>query len=289
MKKVKHITLSHSSLGQYHACPRLWAWERLGGLVPVEQIDESTTAAFKGTLIHEAIDTAWTKGDWRKRIDELLPANAFLRLIPENKSGSLKHIMTLIESYLEYYNVPNESDYELVSSEQQLELRLTNRISIGGRVDKIFKRKSDGKLVVVDHKTSSSPANWVIPLVQSNAQFTGYVAMAQSLKMDCSEILIDCISTAKKDIKNPFTRVTAVRTPSDIAEWKSHVVHAGNRLIEDIENGSFTNGGQKACLSFGGCTFLDVCNSPQTQRAQMLKNGFKRLTDTWEIDKIEYK
>jgi len=292
MKKVKNIIISHSSLGDYHSCPRLWAWNRLGGLVPVEVPDETSGPAFMGTLVHEAIDMAWTGGDWRARVAELVPPGSALLEKPGDKAGSLDHTIELIERYLDFYDVPNEYDYELISSEQVLSIQLTERITFSGRVDKIFKRKSDGKIVVVDHKTSKALSSWVIPLIPSNDQFTAYIAAAQANGIETSDFLVDGISTAKKYLKSPyecFIRVSTTRSQADIDEWKTHVIHDANRLIHDIEHGSFSTGGRKNCLSFGGCAFLDVCNSPASQRLTILNNSYKRLDSPWALSKVTYK
>lgn len=290
MRRVAHIYLSNSSLSEYKSCGRLFALKRLMGLAPTAQQDLTADPAYRGNLIHTAIDAAYSGGDPQAAL-RAVPEGA-LRDIPSKASGSISHIDSIIQAYLDRYTVPNDPDFEVLRTECELHLPLKDWLTFVGRVDKIGRKRSTGEIVVIDHKTSSSISRWIEPQVALSDQFTGYIAAANANGWTTSTCIVDAISTALKALQTNeglFARFETTRSVEQIQDWKDRFIKDASRLKDDIESGCFTTGQPKTCVEFSGCEFRMFCESPTTAvGSAVLRNAFSACTRPWDCDKIIY-
>jgi len=187
-----------------------------------------------------------------------------------------------------YQNAYNEEQLKVVATERELQLPLTTWLTCVGIIDKIV-QKPDGTLWVLDHKTSKSPATWIVPVLPVSDQFSCYLALAEANGFRCDGVIVDIISTAKKDIGTSaaFRRIETYRTTSQIEEWKARFIADATRVKEDLEGRGFSSNQPGACNSFGLCPFLDVCASPPEQREQLL-TSYEVGVKIWEEDKVIY-
>lgn len=301
-KKVEHIYLSFSSMAEYVSCPRKWYLNRIAGLVPLNAPDESTGGAYKGTIIHECLDAIHLGKPWQPVFENYFQPGAAINGIPEGKSGSKSHIKKIIEYYIEKYNLPYKDDFEVLATEQTLELPLTPWLTYIAKIDKIVRDTQTDEIFILDHKTSSSLKTWVFPGLDISNQFISYVAAAQHNNYLTDKIIVDGISTALTSLvayeKNPldqksplFMRETRRVLDDEIAEWKESFIYVAEKLKTDIENQAFPAAVDKPkpCVAFGGkCVFYDVCASTGSLRTNLINNKFQPTQRSWADEKIIY-
>jgi hypothetical protein len=287
--KVRRLTVSFSALDLYKSCPRKFELSHL--LLPVEAPDESLLANFKGSVVHECIDAFHSGKSWLDKFVSMTEGKAICDIMPD-KSGSLRHLEMLIKRYLDQYCTEplKDRDFEVVRSEQMLEMSLSAAVTFRGKLDKIAIDK-EGRRIIVDHKTSSSLRSWVAPTVAISDQFTGYIALGQANGLGVSGLLVDGISTARKaldDDKDLFCRYPAERTAEQIENWKQNTLAWCSQIVRDIESSEFLTNKPHACCAFGGkCLYYDICASTSSSATNIIRNSFTVVQNPW-IERIEY-
>jgi hypothetical protein len=64
-----------------------------------------------------------------------------------------------------------------------------------------------------------------------------------------------------------------------ISEMKNAYVEASYRLIRAIESGQFSMTSPGACSSYGGCQYLDICQSPASLRKTIIESKYGITAD----------
>lgn len=292
MKKVSHIYLDYSSYSEYLKCPRKFVWSLVEGLEPNRIEDPSQAAFFKGTVIHECIDAEYSGGDWRGKFHDLLLPEYSIHSIPGYRSGSVSHLELILERYMDYYNCPDDNEYVITATEQRFEMPLAPWLTWVGTVDKVAISRADEKMVIIDHKTSSSLSRFMEPTIAVSDQFTGYLALAQANGLVTDTLVIDGISTAKKALDENvglFCRYTTHRTDSDIEEFKTRALKVATRIKEDIETGEWISNQPAACNLFNSrCQFYDACATSGSARANLIRNDFRKTSSPWKNFTVQW-
>src|SRR6478752_1199482 len=175
MTKVAPILISRSAVATRKLCPmkRFRGYHQLhpdydpgqqvGGIQP---IDETTTgfAKVRGQLIHGCLDKAIKGEDWLDWLNKQPPMmpEPFGTLSPYEQKLWSTLIRRVVTGWLDVRWTELSKIYEYQSSELEWKWSLHPLVAQSLRIDQIWRRKSDGHLLIVDFKTLGQPdANWV--------------------------------------------------------------------------------------------------------------------------------
>lgn len=157
-----HNRLSYSQIDSFHQCPRKWTYRYIDDL----RFNEQNIYLDYGSAIHKGLENAFID----LKVNHKINAEDFLQTIkqlhydyaygdPENELYwyAIKDMERLIHYQGFYEKIKNK---EIVGVEDEFDLKIPTlfsgeevEINIKGFIDLIY-RDNDGKLVVVDHKTS---------------------------------------------------------------------------------------------------------------------------------------
>ncbi len=185
--------------------------QQVGGIQPV---DEMTTgwAKTRGQLIHTCLEKAVRGEDWHTWLLHQPPflPEPFSTLTPEEKALWLPLIRRAVKGWLSQRWVNNlDQDYTPMSAEEEWSWSLHPLVAQSLRMDQIWRRKSDGGLLIVDFKTLSQPdANWIDRLRNSDQTHLYIQALVERSQETVIGIQYEGIILGKKDKdgrhKSPF-------------------------------------------------------------------------------------
>lgn len=290
MRKVVHMFVDFSTIQDFYRCKRAFYARSIERLTTKVEKDESLTASFRGTLVHKCLDALHSGQDWRGTFVLDIAPGAAITDIPPTRSGSISHLMKLVTNYIDHYGGAQDKDFDVIGTEQTLQMPLSNRVTFQGTVDKIVKLRETGELAILDHKTSSSLKRYKLPEVAISDQFTGYLALAQANGIKTSKMIVDGISTALEALttgQGLFIRFDTERTPEQITDFRTRMTLATNEMINFIETNELfaetISLPTPGCNAFNEtCQFHDLCSAYGTTRANMLKNSFVPASSTWK-------
>lgn len=148
-----------------------------------------------------------------------------------------------------------------------------------GRADMLVSW-ADGAYVWDDKTTSSLGPSWSSQW-DLRSQFTGYCWAAQNHNITVKGVITNGVSILKT--KYDRARVLTYRTDWEISRWLDMTCKKLARFIEAWCNDSRILNLNESCTSYGGCTFRDVCKSPDPLtwlRADFARREWNPLTRT---------
>lgn len=121
-----------------------------------------------------------------------------------------------------------------------------------------------GRPCVRDEKTTTSiGANWARQW-DLRSQFSGYCWACQTQGIPCDTVVVRGIGI----LKTKFHQVEAIKNYSDmnVARWHDQLRRDLWRLVRCWNDGWWDYNLAESCSSYGGCAFIDLCNSPDETR-----------------------
>lgn len=150
-----------------------------------------------------------------------------------------------------------------------------------GRIDMIVEH--EGRLYLVDHKTTSMMGPTYFREFELSSQFRGYTWAAQQLLgRPIAGAIINALGIRKptktgKAIE--FERKTITFTPEALSEWQADTLHIVTDFIEMTRRQHMPQHTKWCVGKYGMCQFFDVCTLPSDQRQQLLSTGdYKAVT-----------
>ena len=135
-------------------------------------------------------------------------------------------------------------------------------ILYGGRFDMVG--EYNGAIFAVDEKTASQlgnswQKNWTL-----RSQLTGYCWGAREFGYPVAGAIIRGISI----LKSGYGHAESIQYRPDwqIARWYEQLHRDVDRMIQCWQEGYFDYSLDGSCANYGGCPFLDVCNSHDPER-----------------------
>lgn len=205
-----------------------------------------------------------------------------LSALPDNDKRSLHNGMTIINSYCDSYQddpyvVARDSLGPIIERDVQFELFSSDSVKINyfGTIDVILKNEITGKLIVCDHKTTSSLGSEFLNRIHPNFQYTGYVMAAQrGMELNVSDFLVNGILVAKT--KRDFARQITHRTAEDFKEFTDSVCMAVTDYMTANNLRTWPMTSPNPCSNYGGCTFKSLCELPANLRENMIEARFDK-------------
>lgn len=267
------LQIDNSAIQAYRRCPQYFFAYYVQGLRPLEA---EQTAADRGSLIHEALESYYKHGT-----------------VPILEDDTLNQI---VQNYIACW--PKEEDYfEVLDAELRFEVALPHfsNVTLVGSIDLLAQEKGSDKVLVIDHKTTG----WLhyLPNQATGSQFSCYTWACQQLGYNCWEGMINGISTNPKDLEKgqekSFRRIPFTRTQYQIANWLRSTVLTVGKIMEDLQ--AYQNAGVlkfernygPACHAYNKpCEFFNVCHAEDDPMAQMYAENFK--VDSWKNFTLEW-
>lgn len=120
-----------------------------------------------------------------------------------------------------------------------------------------------GGVYIVDDKTTSSlgaswPRQW-----EMRSQFTGYSWAARRARLETAGAIVRGVSILKT--KYDTLQCVTNRGQWEIDRWEIQVCHDLARMRQMWQEGYFDYNLDHSCAEYGGCSFLQVCKSPNPE------------------------
>jgi RecB family exonuclease len=232
--------LTSTELNAWRTCPRGW-W--LTHYRCLKKKRDLPPLANVGTLYHAALEQYYEGF-------ETLPADfirgkmdALLEEYPElsdqiAKDGQLAVIMA--EGYVEWVaETGADSDFDVVGAEVMVEAQV-EEFTLRGKIDARLKRRSDGALLQLEHKTVgnlSDHPSWA----QENPQFLNYDLLAYLTKPDgvpTDGLIVNMARRVKRTARaNPpfYGRLEVRHNKDELRSHYRHVVGTGRAIARARE------------------------------------------------------
>jgi hypothetical protein len=221
------LTLTSSEMKQWLTCQRGW---HLTYYLKLRRKNEYSSLPSIGNLVHGGLE-AWYEGRLDRPSDFVAAEMAKLEAgHPEYvdqvaKDAELATIM--LDGYIDWTEeTGTDSTLEFVAAEQVVEVDV-GPYRLRGKIDARFRRKEDGALTQMEHKTVgnlSDHPSWA----QSNPQFLTYDMLAMMTKPDgvrTEGVTVNMLRRVKRTAKAKPPFYGRHRVPHSIEELRSHYNH----------------------------------------------------------------
>jgi hypothetical protein len=311
---------SNNSVDTYHRCPRKFQYSALERLVPAHM----NWAAQFGVAVHEAL-AAWyrTQNDDQEQLlkkiliamRDLKPTDEVSVIKPDMSAFQLRTELSLLigqaalpapddanagdhrnDRLLEqiirnYTHLYRHEPFRVIHVEKNFILTMSYNVLYQGILDLIVLWAMTGKVVTMDHKTTSSIYKFGDKFTPGH-QMTGYILGCKTFMDDVAdEACINGIMTArrKEGIRpDDFQRFPNVhRADEELAEFMNNTVATVERMHGDLDRGYFPMH-TASCNDFGGCPYKNVCSAPPQNRDSILRNSFVKRADARDRGLEEY-
>lgn len=200
-----------------------------------------------------------------------------LARLPEGDKRSRINGVEILKAYFKHYSSDGltvVSDATGPIIERHLEMLLHEDaqivINLHGTVDAVLENKQTGFVYGVDHKTTSQLGTQFYNRLKPNHQYTGYLMLVRDqLGIDTYDFMVNAIQVAKTKIE--FARQITTRNEEDFAELKSIVIWRVNEFLSAKALDIWPMNAPNPCSSYGACSYLDACSSPNKLRNNILK------------------
>jgi hypothetical protein len=183
-----------SRLKTLRQCPRLHLYRYILGI----QTPSSPAAEF-GTVAHSAIEAwllAWKRGDLDGRLTAMLEAVRSSSLTEDNKA---RLAALLVAYHYRWHAMP----WEILGVEIEFRYELDGNL-IGGKIDALIRDTTDGRVWIVEHKTTGQDAGlgssyW--ERLSLDIQISIYVDGATMLGHEIAGVIYDVLQRPKHELR----------------------------------------------------------------------------------------
>lgn len=202
--------------------------------------------------------------------------------IGEKDKRTIENGVKILKAYFKHYendglHVMKDANGELLI-ERSLNfpmLSLDNcDVHYFGTVDAILEHQESKMVYIADHKTTSALGEEFYNRIKPNHQYTGYVMAAQKvLGINTNKFMVNGIQVAKT--KSEFARQVTERNEEDFKELELAVKNAVATYLVSYEDHQWPMHAPNPCSNYGGCQYLNVCNSPESIRENIIKSKWE--------------
>lgn len=161
----------------------------------------------------------------------------------------------------------------------------TIQVIWSGKIDVIW--MINGKIWIVDHKTTSVMGEKFADGYIRSSQMLGYSRVAQ-LIMDQYGLKVEgvCINAlASRKGGYEFKQFFLPMSKWKLDEWHVEVIHAvkqlSETLIEFVKTGEAVPNREHCVTKYGRCPYFDLCEAPQLMREKLVVNKEFFVPNTW--------
>lgn len=153
-------------------------------------------------------------------------------------------------------------------------------IVVFGTIDVVLQNLSNGQILVCDHKTSSIVGRDFYNRLKPNHQYTCYTWLAQKeLGLQTDKFLVNCLQVkaipkTSRGTPPQFPRQITTRTEEDVEDFRNALVHHVRSYLRCKELGAWPTGPVESCTAYGGCTYLQICSSPNSIKENIIEADY---------------
>jgi len=299
--------VTQSSLATFRECPRKYQYQYQMGRVRRRE----STALSLGKTVHGALETWWKSNGSLEAAAEWLQQNAVGLEEPDacRVSAMIRHYrppvnlqavtgprviadplsMDDLVSFRPAYETEEQQswpEFDVVATEQTFKVDITNprtgrksqRYALKGMVDGLLRRRSDGALYVLEHKTTSEEIQGFGPywqrlsidhqisfyMLATGASGVLYDVLRKPLlrprgRESMDDFAARCSETIGAEHEKYYQFREVRKTAADMQEAAADLWQQA-QLLGHSEKHSFYPRNSGACRGlYGTCPFLDVC------------------------------
>lgn len=225
------MILTNSQLATFRTCQRKDWFKSVAGVVPENQ----STALRFGSNMHLGIEVRGKGGSIQDAVDAVEAAYVTMPGNVTEREWQIERevVLALLRGYFWFWERPEVPAHlqtnEFVACEQQFMLKIPrSKYRFSGKIDAIA-RLGDGRLAVVETKTSSddiSPESDYVARLRIDNQISGYFVGALSMKHQIETVLYNII-------KKPTIRPLSA-TPAESRKYtKEGKLYANQREVDE--------------------------------------------------------
>ena len=156
-----------------------------------------------------------------------------------------------------------------------------------GKID-VAQRDHEGRLMMVDHKTSSRLGSTFWDKFQISSQMLGYCWAARHFFNEEPKGVIINVVALRKPTRTgtsvEFHRQPYYYTTEQIDDWKEETLTAIADFVSSAIRGIFPPAKCNCIRVYGKCPYFEVCVLPKAQRKFMLHSS-QFVNTTWDPTK----
>jgi len=309
--------IDSSKLEEFIGCYRKFFYKYLLGWRPaVPQHDLVFGNAWHTGREHQLLfgydDVQGAYGKFMDEYRETFDESTDQQYAPKNPLGAVTGYLEIAKEYAD-----DLDKYELVEFDGQKATEIAGVVNIGNgrflnyRMDSIFRRKSDGLIFSMDHKTTK--ASFIrygsyadkFYLSQQNGTYTHCLyclfPMSQVLGLEFCQTGFEYLSRGSK--ARPagyyvlFDRVKAYKTPEqmNVWLWNTHdIMDSLDREMDKLshckEEDDVMNAFRMSpnnCTAYRGCPYLDFCQSWTNPLRAAAEPPFGFIVEFWDPSAVK--
>lgn len=274
---MSELNLSTSQIGTFNACARRWYYSYRRNWK-----DTGSVASDFGSSWHQAMDSLWlhatNKELWEEwdepREGALFHAKQAFDAMWGNKQPDpdenewrgpeIAHAM--LEAYVAQY-WDKLTGLELLEVEGSFTVPVEEGLNSAGRLDKVVRRREDGKIFCVDHKTAGTwsysrefglrPVWWEQFLM--SPQVSSYLDYANREygEANVGGLVVDA-ALVHKNVRH-FEQRVFKRTDGQIKAFLNDL-SATKAAMDFCDERSYYAKNLDACSDYGGCPYSPICH-----------------------------
>lgn len=295
------MIITYTSMDTFKTCRQKFKLRYLDNIVP----KESTAALQFGTAMHDLLADIFNTiqvapNETKEELSSRITKMADLLELPDIDVAKLKG---LIIGYINAWFDKDKETYEVIDVEKEFCVeRPFWGCNLIGKVDGILRRKSDGKIYILEHKTASIINDAFIEQKDIDAQTMFYaIAIQEVLQEPIAGAIHDILQKQqirqKKSETNEefcqrliadvtddnFTRIEVEFNKCDLDAFEKQLYFATQDMIECECNNEKCYRCTGACLNkFGACEYLKLCRG-KLDMDSALAEGFMKRRSHQEI------
>lgn len=174
-------------INTYQNCPRKFFLKYVLGIEPVS----TSKALLFGTAWHKAIEIYYeSKGDGELALAagmKSLEDNESKYFYSDDYNEDRVKMSAMFEFWLKFIGPQILANYDIISTEETLEIILPNGLKFSGRLDELLRRKCDSLVFVGEHKSTSYSLGAMEKSVDDQDQVTGYEVLVRENKPELAK------------------------------------------------------------------------------------------------------
>lgn len=284
---VRESSLGHHCINTFQSCPRKWYLRYYVGILPTK----ISKALIFGKAWHSGMEVFYRGGTiddaYNKIISEIERAKFSFKKL-EDYDESLLRVPILFRAWYEAIGTKLHDEYQVIAVEEELRPLIADKITMTIRPDAVVKRRSDGRILIPEHKTTGYSVQAMFETVDAQDQATAYcwglVRAKPELTLNFGGLLLDVVYNHGK--VTDVQQTTLVRSQSSMIEFELSMFGLFTELAKRIRRLDADpdmvpllfprNGG--ACSTFG-CEYADICRT-KVARDSILGAGY--FFDPWK-------
>lgn len=278
--------LTNSARSTFLNCRQKFSWQYMHRLSP----RAPSVPFLVGGLVHNGLERIYKARGFDEAAERRIVGDACDKacletsLTPEQSDNVWEQqaqVMGILRGYVELYLIKDLKEWEILEAEKSFSYSLPNEWKAQGKRDMMVRRRKDGKVGLIEHKTAARvDANYVSKLPLDNQiigysnsikketgklpAFVTYNVMKKTLlrkkKQEAFETFMKRVETDY--LLNPvnyFYRTTLEFSERDVRRFEEELIHFSGEMERAIKEKYFyKNTGQ--CTVYGRpCEFMPLC------------------------------